>query len=114
MPAETPTQDRLYQQVAERGLASGLEFYRGELARQRDLFQSVGKWYLAPLIPGWVLLEVAFARANPGHARHFALFFTLFNLLVAAVFVFVWKLNQRTARGRERQIDELDALQKQQ
>jgi RNA polymerase sigma-70 factor, ECF subfamily len=98
----------------EMGLANSLEFYRRELARQRDLVQSVGKWYFGPLIPGWVLLEVAFARANPGHPRHFALFFTMFNLLVAAVFVFVWKLNQRAARRVQRQIDELDALQKQQ
>jgi hypothetical protein len=96
---------------AEMGLASGLDFFRRELERQRDLVGSVWSWYLGPLIPGWVVLMVALARTNPGHLRHFGLTFAAFNLFAALAFVFVWKLNQRAARRLQRRIDELNALE---
>jgi hypothetical protein len=96
---------------AEMGLASGLDFFRRELERQRDLVGSVWSWYLGPLIPGWVVLMVALARINPGHLRHFGLTFAAFNLFAAFAFVFVWKLNQRAARRLQRRIDELNALE---
>jgi len=92
---------------ADLGLASGLEFYRRELERQRDLLQSVWGWYLGPLIPGLVLLTVARARTNPGHARDIGLSLALF----ALVFVFIGRLNRRAARKLQRQIDELNALE---
>jgi len=94
----------------EMGLASGLEFFRKELERQRDLVKSVWSWYLGPLIPGWVLLTVAMARANPGHLRQIGLVLGVLNLVAALTFVFVWKLNQRAAGKLQRQIDELDTL----
>jgi hypothetical protein len=96
---------------AEMGLASGLDFFRQELERQRDLVGSVWSWYLGPLIPGWVVLMVAFARTNPGHLRHFGLSLAAFNLFAALAFVFVWKLNQRAACSLQRRIDELNALE---
>jgi HAMP domain-containing protein len=34
-----------------------------------------------------------------------------FDLFVALVFVFVWRLSQRAARKLERRIDELNALE---
>ncbi|MGO9094561.1 MAG: hypothetical protein ACLQGV_05005 [Bryobacteraceae bacterium] len=94
----------------EMGLASGLEFFRRELERQRDLVQSVWSWYLGPLIPGWVLLTAAMARANPGHLRQVGLALGILNLVAALAFVFVWKLNQRAAGSLQRLIDELDTL----
>lgn len=99
---------------ADMGLASGLEFFKRELERRRDLPRTIWPWGLAPLIPGWVVLTVAVARTNPGHLRHLGLSLTVFNLVAAAAVVFVWKLDQRAARRLQRQIDELDALQKQQ
>jgi hypothetical protein len=97
--------------TSDLGLASGLDFFRRELERQRDLVGSVWSWYLGPLIPGWVVLMVAFARANPGHLRHFGLSLAGFNVFAALAFVFVWKLNQRAARSLQRQIDELNGLE---
>jgi hypothetical protein len=93
------------------GLASGLDFFRRELERQRDLVGSVWSWYLGPLIPGWVVLMVALARINPGHLRHFGLTFAAFNLFAALVFVLIWRLNLWAARRLQRRIDELNALQ---
>ena len=92
---------------AEMGLASGLEFYRRELARQRDLVRSVAWWYLGPMIPGLVVLMVARARSSPGHLRPIG----LSSALVALVFVSAWWLNQRAARKLQRRIDEMNALE---
>lgn len=94
----------------EMGLASGLEFHRRELERQRDLLQSVWRWYLGPLMPGWVVLAIGMARTNPGHLRNFGLIFTLYQIIAALFFVFVWHINRRAARKLQQQIDELDAL----
>lgn len=95
---------------AEMGLASALDFHRRELERQRDLLASVWRWYLGPLMPGWVVLMIGIGRTNPGHLQHFALRFTVFNIVAVALFVFGWKLNQRGARKLQRRIDELDGL----
>lgn len=94
----------------EMGLTSGVEFFRRELERQRDLLQNVWSWYLGPLIPGWVLLMAAVARTNPGHPRQVGLALGGLNLVAALAFVFVWKLNQWAAGKLQRQIDELDTL----
>ena len=45
---------------ADLGLASGIEFYRRELERQRDLLDSVWAWCLVPIIPGFVIFIVAY------------------------------------------------------
>jgi hypothetical protein len=96
----------------EMGSASWLESHRRELERQRDLVGSVWSWYLGPIIPGWVVLMVAFARTNPGHLHHYGLFLAVFNLVTALAFIGIWKLNQRAARRLQHRIDELDGLQR--
>jgi hypothetical protein len=98
---------------AELGLKSGVEFFRRELARQRDLLKSVWRWYLAPLAPGLVVVMVAAARANRGQLRHFGRFtvgYTLFVALALFVFLFIGRLNESAARKIQRQINELDTL----
>jgi uncharacterized membrane protein len=92
---------------AEMGLASGLQFYRQELKRQRDLVRSVASWYLGPMVPGLVVLMVARARTNPGHLRPIG----LSSALIALIFVSAWWLNQRAARRLQSRIDELNALE---
>jgi hypothetical protein len=98
---------------AEMGSASWLEFHRRELVRQRDLLGNIWSWYLGPIIPGWVVLMVGFARTNPGHLHHYGWFLAVFNLVTALVFIGLWKLNHHAASRLQRRIDELDALQKQ-
>ncbi len=97
----------------ETGMVSGLEYLRSELERQRRLLQSVWRWYLGPLVPGWVLLQVAAVHANPGHLGRFALFLAISNCTAAAAFIFIWRINRRAAKELQRQINELGALQKQ-
>jgi len=92
---------------ADLGLASGIEYHRRELERQRDLLQSVWWWYLGPMIPGGVAFVVAQARTSPGHLRHMGLSLAFFALVVALV---GW-LNHWAARRLQSRIDELNALE---
>ncbi len=97
---------------AELGSTTSLEFFKKELERQRDLLQSVWRWYLAPLIPGLVVVTVGAARTNSGHRPHFALWLAVFNVFAASALVFIGWLNQSAARKLQNRIDELNASRK--
>jgi Flp pilus assembly protein TadB len=88
---------------ADLGLTSGVEFFRRELERQRDLVKRVWRWYLGPVAPGLIVVMAGAARAI-GRLEAVPVLFATF------VFVFIWRLNERAARKLQRQIDELDAL----
>jgi len=90
------------------GLSSYVEYKRRELERQRDALSSVWRWYLGPLVPGLVVLMLAFGRANPGHLQHMWLFVAIYAAVVAALFVGIGKLNSAAARKLQKEIDELD------
>jgi hypothetical protein len=82
-----------------------LDFYRSELKRQRDLTSTVWSWYLGPFVPGLVLSAIASAAHNL-QPRHIAML-TFWYGLIAAFFVFAWRLNARAARCLQRLIDDL-------
>ncbi|HEY6369961.1 MAG TPA: hypothetical protein VIX37_05240 [Candidatus Sulfotelmatobacter sp.] len=91
------------------GASTSLHFFRSELERQRDAVQNAWPWYLAPLVPGFVILTAAYIRALPypaGVARVAGL-----DGVVAVLFFLVWKMNQRAARRLQRIIDELYAAE---
>lgn len=90
------------------GVWNWIEYRRRELARQRDLLNSVWRWYLGPLIPGLAILLFAFARANPGHSQHFSLIIAGYVIVVAAVFIFIARLNTAAASELQKEIDDLD------
>lgn len=93
----------------ELGTGPSLQFYRAELERQRDLISNVWPWYLAPVVPGLLLLAIASAAHNP-QPRHVAAVAFGYGL-IAAFFVFVWKLNAWAARRLQRTIDDLSAAE---
>jgi hypothetical protein len=83
--------------------------YREELRRQQSALRTVWLWYLAPLVPGFVLFTIGMSRLlehAPGSGR------PMWPLLVATVGVFagVWLLNLWGARRLQHQIDELSRL----
>ncbi len=89
------------------GALPSLQFFRSELERQRDVVKSVWQWYLAPLVPGFVVLTVCYTLARPfpvGLASAL-----LLDAAVTVLFLLVWKINMRAARCLQRIIDELDA-----
>ncbi len=96
---------------AEFGRTTGIEFLKRDLARQRDLLRGVWRWYLAPLVPGLaVLLAAAAARAGGDTRAAWAIGGTA--VVVALVFVGVWRLNARAAKTLQARLDELGDLQR--
>ncbi|HEY1678003.1 MAG TPA: hypothetical protein VGG04_09875 [Candidatus Sulfotelmatobacter sp.] len=87
------------------GAATSVGFFRSELERQRDLVKNVWPWYLAPLVPGYIALNLAWVLA-PLRPTPWTTILAL-DLFFAAIFLGVWKLNQRAARCLQRSIDEL-------
>lgn len=91
------------------GASTSLEFFRSELERQRDAVKNVWPWYLAPLVPGFVILTAAYTRARPYPAGLASAVWL--DGIVALLFFLVWKMNQRAARRLQRIIDELYAAE---
>lgn len=92
--------------------ATIVDFRREELIRQRDALRSIGRWYLAPFLPGLVLLMAGrwFQSHVPGRsieADHLAILAA--SAFAAIVFGVVWALNQRGARRLQKQIDALES-----
>jgi len=90
---------------AEMGAYGALQFFRGELERQRDSIRNVWPWYLVPTIPGYIVLNIAWVTARPGHW----LPVVGFDVFVIALFIGIWKLNLWGSRCLQRKIDELNA-----
>jgi hypothetical protein len=87
---------------------TGLRFYRAELERQLEALRSVWSWYLAPLVPGFVVYTIGHAVKVPRPASWAGL--ALMNLMVAVLFVWIWRMNQKAARCCERMIEELNGV----
>jgi hypothetical protein len=102
---------QLHRQGAARNMhasmAAGpsLGFYREELERQRNLVSGAWSWYLGPFVPGLVLSAVA-SLAKSMQPHHVAVL-GFWYALIAAFFVFAWRLNVRAARCLQRMIDQL-------
>jgi hypothetical protein len=86
------------------GCANGLEFYRRELEKQRDLLQDIWKWYLGPLIPGMAILVIGSISNAPPERRWFSSGYAVFCVVL---FWGIGRLNYRAARRLNGQIEEL-------
>jgi hypothetical protein len=84
-----------------------LEFHRRELERQRDLARDVLKWYLLPFVPG-LLAAVAVPLLHEPPEKWIGALPVI--LLWAAMFYAIWRLNNRGADKLQRQIDELNSM----
>jgi len=91
------------------GAASSLQFFRTQLERQRDVIKNVWPWYLAPLVPGYVMLTVAYAVSFPRPVRWLGV--AAFDAFIVLVFIGIWKLHVRAARCLQRSIDELNSAE---
>ena len=87
--------------------SSSLQFFRTEMERQRDTVKNVWPWYLAPMVPGYVMLTIAYAVSFPRPVRWIGV--GVFDLLIVLLFIGIWKMNQRAAKCLQRSIDELSA-----
>jgi hypothetical protein len=79
-------------------------YYRARLVTEEHMLARVGRWYLAPLIPGLAVFLAGIARVANLSPLSFA-------ILVAAhalVFLGIWWLNRRTAAMLRDQIARID------
>ena len=84
------------------------QFYRHELARQRDALSSIWRWYLGPLIPGLVVFWLAMIVNIP--VRPAAWVAGALGLAITAgVFTAIAAANKRAARSLQAEIDALDS-----
>ena len=82
------------------GLMPILVHQRAQLVRQRDALASVGRWYLAPFVPGLTLMILAPGiRHGIGTLDAGAWIALAVNL---ALFGGLWRLNRRSARQLQR------------
>jgi len=88
---------------------TGLRLYRAELERQRDVVRSVWWWYLAPLVPGFIVYTIGHAVKVPNPVAWLGL--ALIDLIVAGMFYVIWRMNMRAARCLDKMIAELSALE---
>jgi signal transduction histidine kinase len=88
------------------GALSALAFHRAELARQRDALRSVWGWYLAPMIPSFVVVALGRLLETPSDWP-----FEIASLAVVGILlVGVLHLNLQGAEALQRDIEEIDAL----
>jgi hypothetical protein len=111
----------LLRQLARRGTSrpapadataqSCLDYHRAELQQQYELLRSVWSWYLAPLVPGFVVLYVSRAVNAAQGGRGSLLVIGLNACLTALLFAGILWLNRRAASHLRAQLSALDAAQ---
>jgi len=96
---------------ADLGFLASLELHRRQLIQQRDLLRTVFRWYIAPIIPGLIVVVIA---SVPGRfeLRYLPRMAPFLGILMGTL-VAIWWLNRRAALKLERQIAELDNLERQ-
>lgn len=90
--------------------AAGVDYHRAQLVHQRDVLASVWRWYLAPVVPGMMILVVAIGRTAGQHMSTGAAVLAMSTavLPVVAVLWGIHKLNRAAARRLQKTIDALD------
>jgi hypothetical protein len=94
---------------AQLGILASLQYFRAEMERQRETVQNVWSWYLAPLVPGFVVLSAGYVSSMPFPKGLLAA--GILDALVAALFFGVWRMNVRAAKCLQHKIDELHAME---
>ena len=90
-------------------LSTGLQSYRREIARRRDLFQRVLLWSFAPVLLAIGTFVVALAKVSDRGIFPNALpFMTLVVIWIVAFFV----IRMREQRELQREIDELNEIER--
>jgi len=87
-----------------------MDFVREQLVRQRDTLTSAAWWYLAPLVPGMLLILVgATLRKMADGTGTIMIGFAGFGFC-AILFFGAWLIHRWGARRLQRHIDDIDAL----
>ena len=82
---------------------SALEFHCAQLVRQRDLLRSVWWWYLLPLLPGMLLVQIGQALEYPERLSRII----VYCVVGAAGAAGIYALNRLAAARIQERIDRL-------
>jgi hypothetical protein len=82
-------------------------YYRARLVREEHMLARVGRWYLAPFVPGLLLFLLGQAKAS---GMGGSLVFLVVVALQLLVFGGVWMLNRRAAAMLRDRIDRIDQV----
>ncbi len=91
-----------------------LEYHKRELEKQRNAKRTVWKWYLAPGLPGFVVITIGVALDMQAQQMPLYATATVLLMLIGVVVTVsgeIWWMNARAASKYQKQIDALDALQ---
>jgi hypothetical protein len=89
---------------AELGMRSALEFHCLQLVRQRDLLRSVWWWYLLPLLPGMLVVQIGRALVHPERLTGVV----IYCVVVVGGAAGIHELNRRAAARIQERIDRLN------
>lgn len=88
---------------------SWADFYRAELVRQRDALNGIWRWYLGPLVPGWVLLWIGAGVARADEPLWASVGVPALGLAIGlGAFAAIAALNKRAAKALQAEIEALD------
>ena len=99
---------------SEGSTESLLAFQRAEVVRQRDALKAVPLWYIAPILPSFVLIGVGRWVQDPTPHRTPELdhaMIAMGGVIIVLVLVVVWLLNAVVVAKLDREIDKIDRLQ---
>jgi hypothetical protein len=80
-------------------------YYRARLVREEHMLARIGRWYLAPFVPGLLVFLAGLAKATELRSP---ISFALLIAFQLSVFGGIWWLNRRAAATLRAQIDRID------
>lgn len=80
-------------------------YYRARLVREEHMLARIGRWYLAPFVPGLLVFLAGLAKATELRSP---ISFALLIAFQLSVFGGIWWLNRRAAAMLRAQIDRID------
>ena len=93
--------------LGDAALTTGLEFYRQEIKRRRDLFGRILQWSFGPVVFAIGALILAVGISNRALFRNMAPFTAMVIVWIAGVFV----IRIRGQRELQREIEELNEIE---
>jgi len=90
-------------------------FQRSELVRQRDALRAVPVWYISPILPSFFLIGLGrwVQESTPGRSRQEDhVMIIVGGIVIGLVLAVVWLLNALAVMKLERQIDQIDRMQR--
>jgi hypothetical protein len=99
---------------ADLAATSCLDHYRTALQRKRDFSRTIGRWFFPPAIAGQLVLMIGFLVAPPGVPRRWIwMALPVWLAIDLVIFGGAWRTHRRAAADAQRELDDLDSMERQ-